>query len=142
MRKVFEHKEHCMSIKLIKPIKTTEDYRDTLTRVEQLMSSVKNTPAGDELDVLVTLLESYEKKHYPIDLPDPVSAIKFFMEQKGLTVKDLESIIGRSNRVYEILNHSRPLTLAMITRLYDVLDIPLECLIKKSPKFLDPRDIH
>ena len=118
----------------IKPIKTTEDYQNSLKRIEQLMQASPNTPEGDELDILATLIEAYEKKHYPIDLPDPISTIEFFMEQRGLSVKDLEPMIGRSNRVYEILNHARPLTLAMITRLYENLDIPLECLIKKSAK--------
>lgn len=86
---------------------------------------------GDRLDVLVTLVEAYETKHYPMELPDPVEAIKFTMEQKGLTVKDLEPMIGRSNRVYEILNRTRPLTLKMIWRLHNGLGIPAECLIRQ-----------
>lgn len=82
------------------------------------------------MDVLVTLVEAYEAKHFPVDLPDPVEAIKFRMEQTGLTAKDLEPYIGRSNRVYEILNRKRPLTLAMIWRLNQGLGIPAESLIK------------
>lgn len=114
----------------IKPIKTNADYRATLAEIEGLMSAKLNTPEGDRLDVLVTLVEAYESKHFPVDLPDPVEAIKFRMEQAGLTPKDLEPYIGRSNRVYEILNRKRPLTLAMIWRLNQGLGIPAESLIK------------
>ncbi len=115
----------------IKPVKTEDDYRAALKEIEKLMSTQPGTPEGDRLDVLVTLVEAYENKHYPLDLPDPVEAIKYVMEQKGLTVKDLEPMIGRSNRVYEILSHKRPLTLKMIWRLHQGLDIPAECLIKQ-----------
>jgi HTH-type transcriptional regulator/antitoxin HigA len=114
----------------IKPIKTDADYRAALKEIEGLMTAKLNTPEGDRLDVLVTLVEAYEAKHYPIDLPDPVEAIKFRMEQAGLTVKDLEPYIGRSNRVYEILNGKRPLTLGMIWKLNQGLGIPAESLIK------------
>ncbi|NUT62897.1 helix-turn-helix domain-containing protein [Herbaspirillum sp. C9C3] len=114
----------------IKPIKTDADYRAALKEIEGLMTTKLNTPEGDRLDVLVTLVEAYEAKHYPIDLPDPVEAIKFRMEQAGLTVKDLEPYIGRSNRVYEILNGKRPLTLGMIWKLNQGLGIPAESLIK------------
>lgn len=82
--------------------------------------------------MIVTLIEAYEAKHYPVDLPDPVAAIKFEMERKSLTVKDLEPMIGKSNRVYEILNHKRPLTLKMIWKLHDGLGIPAGSLIKQS----------
>lgn len=115
----------------IKPVKTEDDYRAALKEIEKLMSTQPGTPEGDRLDVLVTLVEAYENKHYTFDLPDPVEAIKYVMEQKGLTVKDLEPMIGRSNRVYEILSHKRPLTLKMIWRLHQGLDIPAECLIKQ-----------
>lgn len=114
----------------IKPIKTNADYRATLAEIDGLMSAKLNTPEGDRLDVLVTLVEAYEAKHFPVDLPDPVEVIKFRMEQTGLTAKDLEPYIGRSNRVYEILNRKRPLTLAMIWRLNQGLGIPAESLIK------------
>ena len=87
---------------------------------------------GEKLDVLVTLIEAYERKHFPLDLPDPVEAIKFEMEQKGLTVKDLEPMIGKSNRVYEVLNRKRSLTLKMIWKLHQELGIPAESLIKQS----------
>ena len=113
----------------IKPLKTEADYRAMLKEIETLMHAVPDTQEGDRLDVLVTLVESWEAKHYPLELPDPVEAIKYTMEQKGLTVKDLEPMIGRSNRVYEILNHKRPLTLKMIWRLHKGLGIPAECLI-------------
>lgn len=94
----------------IKPIKTDTDYREALKEVGSLMTVASNTPEGEKLDILVTLIEAYERKHFPLDLPDPVEAIKFEMEQKGLTVKDLEPMIGKSNRVYEVLNRKRTLT--------------------------------
>jgi HTH-type transcriptional regulator/antitoxin HigA len=115
----------------IKPIKTDADYRAALKEIEMLMVAEPDTPEGEKLDVLVTLVEAYEQKHYPLDLPDPVEAIKFEMEQKGLTVKDLEPMIGKSNRVYEVLNHKRSLTLKMIWRLHEQLGIPAESLIKQ-----------
>lgn len=114
----------------IKPIKTDADYRAALKEVESLMSADPNTPEGEKLDILVTLIEAYEHKHFPLDLPDPVEAIKFEMEQKGLTVKDLEPMIGKSNRVYEVLNRKRTLTLRMIQKLHQELGIPAESLIK------------
>ena len=115
----------------IKPIKTDADYRAALKEIEMLMTAEPDTAEGEKLDVLVTLVEAYEKKHYPLDLPDPVEAIKFEMEQKGLTVKDLEPMIGKSNRVYEVLNYKRSLTLKMIWRLHEQLGIPAESLIKQ-----------
>lgn len=115
----------------IKPIKTDTDYRAALKEVETLMLTEPNTPEGEKLDVLVTLIEAYERKHFPLDLPDPVEAIRFEMEQKGLTVKDLEPMIGKSNRVYEVLNRKRSLTLKMIWRLNQELGIPAESLIKQ-----------
>lgn len=116
----------------IRPLKTKADYKAALKEVETLMQAKPNTPAGDRLDVLVTLVEAYEARHYPMELPDPVDAIKFTMEQKGLTVKDLEPMIGRPNRVYEILNRTRPLTLKMIWRLHQGLGIPAESLIRQA----------
>lgn len=115
----------------VKPIKTDEDYRATLREIETLMRAEPESPEGERLDVLVTLVEAYERQHFPLDLPDPVAAIKFVMEQRGLTVKDLEPMIGPSHRVYEILGHKRPLTLKMIWRLHNGLGIPAECLIKQ-----------
>ena len=114
----------------IKPIKTDADYRAALKEIESLMMAAPDTPEGEKLDVMVTLIEAYEAKHFPMDLPDPVEAIKFEMERQGLTVKDLEPMIGKSNRVYEILNHKRSLTLKMIWNLHEGLGIPAESLIK------------
>lgn len=114
----------------IRPIRNDADYRAALHEVEQLMLAQPDTPDGEKLDVMVTLIEAYEAKHFPMDLPDPVEAIKFEMERKGLTVKDLEPMIGKSNRVYEILNYKRSLTLKMIWRLHEGLGIPAESLIK------------
>ena len=105
----------------IKPIKSDADYRAALKEVESLMRVAPDTPEGEKLDVMVTLIEAYEAKHFPMDLPDPVEAIKFEMERKGLTIKDLEPMIGKSNRVYEILNHKRSLTLKMIWNLHEGL---------------------
>ena len=115
----------------IRPIKTKADYRAALKAIETLMSARLNTPEGERLDVLTTLVEAYEAKHYRFDLPDPVEAIKFRMEQTGLTPKDLVPMIGQLNRVYEVLNRKRPLTLQMIRRLYGALGIPAESLIKQ-----------
>jgi HTH-type transcriptional regulator/antitoxin HigA len=116
----------------IKPVKTRKDYRAALREIEALMNARRDTPDGDRLDVLVTLVEAYERRHFPLDLPDPVDAIKFVMEQRELTVKDLEPMIGRPNRVYEILARKRPLTLQMIWRLHRGLGIPAESLIKPT----------
>ena len=116
----------------IKPIKTDADYQAALKEIETLMMAAPETPEGEKLDVMVTLIEAYEAKHFPLDLPDPVEAIKFEMERKGLTVKDLEPMIGKSNRVYEILNYKRSLTLKMIWKLHDGLGIPAESLIKPT----------
>jgi len=115
----------------IKPIRTKADYRAVLKEIETLMSARAGTPEGERLDVLVTLVEAYEKKHTRFDLPDPVEAIKFRMEQMALGPKDLVPMIGRINRVYEVLNRKRPLTLQMIRRLHRTLGIPAESLIKE-----------
>ena len=115
----------------IKPIRTKADYRAALKDIEALMGAKANTADGERLDVLVTLIEAYERKHFPLELPDPVEAIKFQMDQRGLTAKDLEPMIGRLNRVYEILNHKRPLTLKMIWKLHRGQDIPAESLIRQ-----------
>ena len=118
----------------IKPIKTKADYRAALKEIEALMAAESDTPEGERLDVLVTLVEAHENKHYRFELPDPVEAVKFRMEQKGLTPKDLVPMIGRINRVYEVLSRKRPLTLAMIQRLHNELGIPAESLIKQADR--------
>ncbi len=116
----------------IRPIKTEIDYEAALRDIETLMRAEPDTSEGDRLDVLVTLVEAYEAKHFPLDLPDPVEAIKFTMEQKNLTAKDLIPMIGRLNRVYEVLNRTRPLTLNMIRRLHRELGIPAASLINQN----------
>lgn len=115
----------------IKPIKTEQDYEAALSAVSPLFDNEPdvNTPEGDYFEIMCVLIEEYEKKHYPIDPPDPVEAIKFRMEQQGLTVKDLETAIGKSNRVYEVLNRKRNLTLPMIRKLHAQFGIPLTSLI-------------
>ncbi len=118
----------------IKPIRTKADYRAALKEIEALMAEEADTPKGERLDVLVTLVEAYERKHYRLDLPDPVEAIRFRMEQKGMMPKDLVPMIGRLNRVYEVLSRKRPLTLAMIQRLHSELGIPAESLIKQPER--------
>ena len=116
----------------VRPIRTEFDYHAALAEIDRLMDAAKDTPDGDRLDILATLVEAYERRHFPMDLPDPVEAIKFVMEQRGLTARDLEPMIGRSNRVYEILSGKRTLTLPMIRRLHDGLGIPLESLIGRG----------
>jgi HTH-type transcriptional regulator/antitoxin HigA len=116
----------------ITPIKTHRDYRRVLKEIEGLMHAKRNTPEGDRLDVLVTLVEAWEAKHYPLDLPDPVAAIKHHMDQQGLAPRDLIPYLGSRNRVYEVLSRRRPLTLTMIRRLHEGLGIPAESLIKES----------
>jgi len=112
------------------PIKSQRDYRRALKQIEALMSARRNTPEGDRLDVLVTLVEAWERKHYLLDLPDPVEAIRYHMEQGGLQPRDLIPFIGSRNRVHEVLNRKRDLTLTMIRKLHQGLGIPAESLIK------------
>jgi HTH-type transcriptional regulator/antitoxin HigA len=114
------------------PIRTRRDYRRALKAVEGLMTARRNTPEGDRLDVLVTLIEAWERKHYPLDLPDPIEAIKYHMDQNGLAARDLIPFIGSRNRVYEVLNRKRPLTLRMVWRLHEGLGIPAESLIRQD----------
>ena len=112
----------------IKPIKTKKDYLDTLNIVETLMSAKPNTQEMDKLEVLTTLLEAYETKHYAIEAPDPIEAIKFRMEQENLKQKDLIDIVGSKSRVSEVLNKKRKLTIEMIRNLHKSLHIPIESL--------------
>ena len=116
----------------ITPIKTGSDYRRALKEIESLMDARESTPEGDRLDVLVTLVEAWEARRYPMGLPDPVEAIKYHMEQNALAPRDLVPFIGNRNRVYEVLNRKRPLTLKMIWRLHKGLGIPAESLIKQE----------
>jgi len=114
----------------IKPIKTENEYEAALKEIERLFNAEPGTPDGDRLDVFVTLVEAYEEEHYPIPLPDPIEAIFYYMESRGLTRADLEKYIGSRARVSEILNRRRPLTLSMIQRLHIGLGIPAEILVK------------
>jgi HTH-type transcriptional regulator/antitoxin HigA len=116
----------------IKPIRTKADHRAALKQIETLMAAEAGTAEGERLDVLATLVEAYERKHFPMDFPDPVEAIKFKMAQSGLAAKDLVPMIGQLNRVYEILGRKRPLTLKMVWRLHRELGIPAESLIKQD----------
>ncbi|BCH34583.1 DNA-binding protein [Mesorhizobium sp. L-8-10] len=116
----------------LKPIRTEADYEAALAEVERLWGAKSGTPDGDRLDVLATLMEVYEAKHYPIDPPDPIEAIKFRMEQQGLTRKDLEPIFGTRNRTSEILNRKRGLSIEMIRSLHDKLGISAEVLIRPT----------
>jgi len=115
----------------IKPIRSEKDYDLTLKRVELLMDAEFGSDDFDELDILTTLVENYEAKHYPIDTPDPIEAIKFRMEQEGLRQKDLVEIFGNKARVSEILNKKRRLTLDMIRNINQDLDIPFESLLNR-----------
>lgn len=117
----------------IKPIRTNNDYRGALKEISALMETDPDlgTPEGDRLDILATLVQAYEQRHFPMDLPDAVEAIKFRMDQQGLQPKDLEPMIGQRNRVYEVLNRKRPLTMAMVWRLHTGLGIPAESLIRQ-----------
>jgi HTH-type transcriptional regulator / antitoxin HigA len=116
----------------IKPIRSEEDYEAALAEVERFWGARSGTPEGDRLDVLATLIDAYESEHHPIDPPDPIEAIKFRMEQQGLTRKDLEGILGSRTRIAEVLNRRRGLSINMIRRLHDRLGISAEVLIRPS----------
>jgi HTH-type transcriptional regulator/antitoxin HigA len=116
----------------VKPIRTKKDYKAALAELEKLWGAKSRTPAGDRLDVLATLIDAYEAAHYPMDPPDPIEAIKFRMEQQGLTRKDLEPLIGTRTRVSEVLNRKRSLSIDMIRRLHARLGISAEVLIRPS----------
>ncbi|HBS84912.1 MAG: hypothetical protein A2W91_06735 [Bacteroidetes bacterium GWF2_38_335] len=113
----------------IRPIKTEHDYNVAISRIEALWGAKRDTKEGDELDLLVTLVESYEMKHFPIMPPDPIDAIKFRMEQMGMTSADMVKYLGSQSRVSEILNRKRRLTLGMIKSLYKDLKIPAQVLL-------------
>jgi len=113
----------------IKPIRNDDDLRAAFKRLEPVFQAQEGTPEADEMEILVTLIEAYEHKHYPMVASDPVDAIKFRMEQQRLTPKDLELYIGSSGRVSEVLNRKRRLSLQMVKRLHDGLHIPYESLL-------------
>lgn len=114
----------------IKPLRGESDYNQALHRVEVLWGSAPGTAEGDELDVLVPLIESYEREHDPVDLPTAIDAIKFRLEQQGKDYKSLIGIIGQRTRVYEVMRGARPLSLSMIRKLHNELGIPAEVLIQ------------
>ena len=116
----------------LKPIRSETDYEAALAEVERLWGAKSGTPDGDRLDVLATLIDAYEAERYPMDPPDPIEAIKFRMEQQGLTRKDLEPIIGTRTRVAEVLNRKRGLSIDMIRRLHERLGISADVLIRPS----------
>jgi HTH-type transcriptional regulator/antitoxin HigA len=118
----------------VKPIRTKRDYEASLRQVEHLWGAKAGTRDGDRLDVLATLIDAYEAEHYPMDPPDPIEAIKFRMEQQGLTRRDLEGIIGTRTRIAEVLNRKRGLSVQMIRRLHERLGISAEVLIRPSRK--------
>src|SRR6478735_8251345 len=118
----------------IRPIRTKRDYDGALKEVERLWGAKSGTPEGDRLDVLATLIDAYEAEHDPMDPPDPIEAIKFRMEQQGLTRRDLEEIIGTRTRIAEVLNRKRGLSVGMIRRLHERLGISAEVLIRPSRK--------
>ena len=116
----------------LRPIRTETDYENALIVIEQFWGAKGGTPEGDHLDMLATLIDAYETEHYPMDPPDPIEAIKFRMEQQGLSRKDLEPLIGTRTRVAEVLNRKRSLSIGMIRRLHDGLGISAEVLIRPS----------
>ena len=121
----------------IKPIKNDDDYGVAMRRIAEIFDAEVNTPEGDELDVLTTLVEAYESKNFPIAPPDPVEAIRFRMEQLGLVDADLVPYLGQRSRVSEVLHRKRRLTLSMIRNLNHGLDIPLDCLVQEYPLVKD-----
>jgi HTH-type transcriptional regulator/antitoxin HigA len=114
----------------IKLIKTRKDYQTALTRLEEIFDAKKNTPEGDESELLAILIEHYENQHFPIDLPDPIEAIKFRMEQMGYTQNDLAEIIGQKSRASEVLNRKRKLSLEMIRQIHETMNIPTDVLVQ------------
>ena len=121
----------------IKPIKNEADYQAALEEVDQLFNALPDTPEGDRLEVLSTLVEAYEDKHYNLPMPDPIEAILYHLESRGLSRRDLETYIGSRARVSEVLNRKRPLTMEMIRNLHKGLGIPAEVLIQTYHTFKD-----
>jgi len=119
-------------MKSLEPIRTETDYEAALAEIERLWGARSGTPEGNRLDILATLVDAYENEHYPMDPPDPIEAIKFRMEQQGLTRKDLERIFGSRTRVAEVLNRRRSLSINMIRRLHKELGISAEVLIRPT----------
>ena len=115
----------------IKPIKTEKDYQAAMARLETIFDAKLGTPEGDELEVLGVLIDNYERTNFPIDLPDPIEAIKFRMEQMDYSNKDLAEVIGFKGRVSEILNRKRKLSINMIRKLHESMQIPTDVLVQE-----------
>ncbi len=114
----------------IRPIRTEQDYQEALTEIERLFDAEPGSPEADRLEVLATLVEAYEERHYPVPAPDPVEMLIYYLESRGLSRRDLEPYLGGHDRVSEVLNRKRPLTLDMIRRLHQGLGIPADILIQ------------
>jgi HTH-type transcriptional regulator/antitoxin HigA len=123
----------------IKPIRNEADYERALRRIEELWDSTEGSAESDELDIVTTLVEAYEREHYPVDLPAPIDAIKFRLEQRGQDKRSLIGVIGHRTRVYEVMGGKRPLSLKMIRRLHETLNIPAEVLIQRPKRRHKPR---
>ncbi|MDK9720013.1 MAG: transcriptional regulator [Rhodospirillales bacterium] len=121
------------NMQINRPIRNDREHKAALREIEGLMDAKAGTPRGDRLDLLATLVEVYESRRWPIENPDPIEAISFMMEQKGLSRRDLEPIIGGRGRVAEILNRKRGLTLPMIRGLAELLDLPADILVQSYP---------
>ena len=117
-------------MKSLKPLRNEKDHERALAEVERLWGAKAGTPNGDRLDILATLIDAYETEHYPMEPPDPIEAIRFRMEQQGLTRKDLERVLGTRTRVSEVLNRKRGLSINMIRKLHEKLGIPADVLIR------------
>ena len=118
----------------IRPIRTEADHDEALREIERLWGAAAGTPAGDRLEVLITLAEAYERVHHPIDPPDPIEAIRFRLEQQGADYRALIGVVGSRTRVYEVMRGDRPLSLAMIRRLHERFQVPVEVLIRPIRK--------
>lgn len=124
----------------IKPIRNEADYERALRRIEELWDSAEGSAQSDELDIVTTLVEAYERERYPVDLPSPIDAIKFRLEQRGQDKRSLIGIIGHRTRVYEVMGGKRPLSLQMIRRLHETLNIPAEVLIQPPKRRYKPAE--
>ena len=118
----------------IKPIRNDADYELALQEIDRCLDAASGSPERDRLEVLTVLVDDYEAKHHPINPPDPIAAIEFVLEQRGLTRKDLEGVIGSSGRISEVMNKQRSLSLAMIRKLVETFDLPADVLIRKTPR--------
>ena len=118
----------------IKPIRNDADYELALQEIDRYLDAASGSPERDRLEVLTVLVDDYEAKHHPISPPEPIAAIEFVLEQRGLSRKDLEGVIGSSGRISEVMNNQRSLTLAMIRKLVETFDLPADVLIRRTPR--------